>query len=237
MNVEKNDVNISKLFEFTKKFILTGSDETEFITYVKLVGDEDLNRIRVHSIRESSKLRKNLYNIKWEDREAYVPDISSYSKEKIINVVVSLELQDITDKAIKQVDIDLSRPKDLASESTLLQQEEHQEEIDRWPELFNEAVTNIVTVELKKKKKELNKVTKKRLVGFYQEALIGASCNEILNRRFSEESTFLGTYIDEDFNIRLFETFEEFLNVPSKLKELLIINYRSLELSSQDLKA
>ncbi len=237
MNVEKNDVNVSKLFEFSRKFTLTGIDETEFITHVRLIGDEDLNRVRVHAIRESSKLRKNLYNKRWEDREAYLPDISSYNKEKIVNVVNSLGLQDITDKAIKKIDIDLSRPKDLDSEPTLIQQEEHQAKVDAWPELFNKAVTDIVTVELEKERKKLNKVTKKRLLEFYEEALIEVSCNQILNTRFTEESTFMGIYLDENFNVRVFETFEEFLNVPSKLKEILLTNYRSLELSSQDLKA
>lgn len=237
MNIEKNDIDISKLFEFSRKFTLTGVDGTEFITYVKIIGDEDLNRVRVHAIRESSKLRKNLYDTKWEDREAYLPDISKYKKDRIINVVVSLELQDITDKAIKKVDIELTRPKELGSEPTLKEQEEYQEAVDKWPEDFNKMVTDIVTESLEKKRKELGKATKKLLLEFYQDALVEASCNQILNKRFGEESSYLGTYIDEDFSIRLFSTLEEFLNTSTKLKDLIITNYRSLELSSQDLKA
>ncbi len=237
MNIEKNDINISKLFEYTDQFVLTGVDGTELTVYVRLIGDEDLNQVRVHAIRESGKLRKNLYNSKWEDREAYLPDISKYKKDKIINIVTSLGLQDMTDRAIKQIDLELPRPKDLGSDPSLEEQEKYQEEVDRWPDLFNKKVSKIVTSFLEKRKKELQKITKKLLLEYYEEALIDASCTERLNRKFIEESTFLGTYMDENFSIRLFENFEEFLNTPTKLKELLMLNYKSLELSAQDLKA
>ena len=62
MEIEKNDVDISKLFNWGKAFEIVGEDGVVDVVYMRVLGDADINKARVFALRESAKLRRALRN-------------------------------------------------------------------------------------------------------------------------------------------------------------------------------
>ena len=47
---------------------------------------------------------------------------------------------------------------------------------------------------------------------------------------------FYGTFLDENYTIRAFPTYEQFENLPVEIKTQFINNYSQLDIGSEDLK-
>jgi hypothetical protein len=235
IDIEKNDVDISKLFAYKKEITLLipgTSDEVTF--YQRVVGDEDNNKARVYALRESGKLRSKLNDRKWEDRVAYVPDISKVLKDDLVEITLGLIMQDLSMQALNETT--LKEPKQPKGDATLEEQEEYQEAIDNYKKEFNEKVTKTLGEKVEEKRKLFSKFTKDELVKMYGGALIDQHCQERFGRAYLEQATFYGTYVDKEYTTRAFKTFEDFKNAPSNLKDALTRAYSDIQLGGVALK-
>lgn len=235
IDIEKNDVDISQLFTYKKEITLLVPGTTDEITlHQRIIGDSDNNKARVYALRESGKLRENLRNTKWEDRSAYLPSVDNLKKDDIVDLVLSLSIQEITLDAINKVDV--PEPKEPKGDASLEDQEKHQKEVDAYKDKFNKAVNELLSTKLEERRKELNKNLKDDLIRTYETTVIDQLCQKRFLECYIEMCTFYGTYSDSGFTKRSFNAFEDFQNSPTQLKSRLMDGYSDLQVGGAALK-
>ena len=235
MNAEKRDVDINKLFYWNDKFnIIDSKGNVKLSYYARIIGDAELNRSRVFALRSSAELRKSLKEFGSEVRMAYLPDFSDLDIEKIIDLLTIFYMKDFTRDALKEVSIKF--PKEPHSDATLESQEKYQEEVDNFEENKNKKYKEYVNKRIEALKKELLTKSKEDLIKLYEEFSINELCETKMLSSFQEMNAFFGTYKDKNLKERLFETFEQFDNLPTDIKQQFIGNYSTLELSMDELK-
>jgi hypothetical protein len=235
MDVEKRDVDINKLFYWSDKFnIYDSNKEVLYTYYARVVGDAELNRSRVFALRSSASLRKELRKEDSDERLAYIPDFEDVSDDKLVDLILFFSMKDYTQQAMKEVIV--KYPVEPKSEATLEKMEKYQKEVDDFPEKRNKEYTKFINNKLEQQKKELAKLTREQLIFKYIEFTINQVCESEMIKRFNEMNAFFGSYREEDLKERLFNSFEEFDNLPSPIKQQFIDNYSSLELSIDTLK-
>ena len=104
--VEKNDVDISQLFNWGRVYEIVGSDgEVEGLIYMKLLGDADVNRARVYALRKSAELRRSLRDENSDEYLTTIKDFEEIDEETLLNYVVAFSIRDIRNRAIKEVKV------------------------------------------------------------------------------------------------------------------------------------
>jgi hypothetical protein len=117
LNIEKGDVDLSKLFHWGKQFEITDRFGKKVMdVYLRLVGDAELNRARIFAIRKSSELRKKLKEENSEERLVFIPDLDE-NKQDLIDRISVLKIKEFTQAASKEVSIPL--PKEPKSDAPL----------------------------------------------------------------------------------------------------------------------
>ena len=220
MDIEKNDVDLSKLFLWNREVEI--KDDLDVVikrVWMRLIGDADLNRARVASLRESSKIREALKNKNSDEHMAYVTPIKFTESENIIAGIKLLTISDYSDEARNSV---ISRfPVEPKSDASLEEQEKYQKSVDNFPETWGKEI-----------EKEIRKIDKREIVRFaamseedlkkeYITKLINYICASIMNSTFHSYSTYFGTYEDEKFRRRAFRSYDDYSNISPKLKEQL----------------
>ena len=235
IDIEQNDVDISQLFAYKKEITLLVPGTTDEITfYQRIVGDADNNRARVYGLRESATFREDLKNPKWEDRLAYLPNITKLLKDELINVLIALEVQDLSLESMNETS--LKQPKEPAGDASLEEQEEYQKKVDSYKNEFNLKIMENLEARIERRQKELEKLNKDVLREQYEASLINRLCQERFGQSFLEMSTYFGTYTDKEYKTRAFKSFDDFLNAPTNLKDALISNYSNIQLGGVTLK-
>lgn len=236
IDIEKNDVDISQLFAYKKNIALLvpGDEEREVTFFQRVVGDAEVGQARTAALRTSAEMRAKLRDTKWKDRIIYIPKLTKLKKEDIIDLVLSLSIQELTVQAINKIEVKL--PIELSGEATLEDQERYQEEVDAYPDKFQEAVATSLDNSLKGYRRDLNKVTKDELIKNYEAVMINQHASEKFTETYQELVTYLGTYNSKDYVERSFKSLEHFQNAPSMLKQTLIAHYTELEVSASTLK-
>jgi hypothetical protein len=234
-SIEKNDVDVSKLYAWGAKFKIDNkfSDES-FEVYMRLVGDADLNRTRVYALRKSAELRKKLKTIDSDERLAYIPDPDTIDEEQLIQVILMDKIRDATERVVKN--LRMKMPEEPKSSATLEEQEEYQRIVDEYPlvreKLINEEVNKILTVETEK----LKLLGKDTLLRDYERSLINQLCENEMLACYRDACVFYGTYSDEKFTKRFFKSFDELDEFQKDIKDQLINSYMMLEVGGEDLK-
>ena len=234
MPVEKNDVNVDRLFAWSRESSIIGKDGKEMKIFLRLLGDADINRARVLSLRKSAELRKALKTENSDERLAYIPSRDELNKDILQSSVVALTMRELTQQVIR--DIVVKRPKDPSSDATTEELEKYQKEVDEYPAKRDVAIRAELEKLVNRRKDELEKESEDNLYGMYLSALIKELCEQELLKRFKEYCVFFGTYTDKKLTKRLFTDFNEFDNIPSGLKEKLITEYSLIEIESEELK-
>jgi hypothetical protein len=234
-SIDKNDVDISKLFEWGQKFNLKdrfGNDALDI--YVRLIGDAELNRARVFALRSSSELRLKLREKDSDDRVAFIPHPSTMTKENLIDALVLFHSKTLTLDALRDIKVNL--PVEPDSDASLEEREEYQKEVDEFPIKREEDIREYVEEKIEEEKKELKKKNEKMLYRQYERFLIDQICEGHMIDKFREACAFYGTFKDEKYKERLFNSMEEFTNIPKELKDQLVEFYLALEIGGEDLK-
>lgn len=234
MPVEKNDVDISTLFNWRKEFILEGKDEVQEKLYMRLVGDAELNRARVFALRKSTDLRKKLKDLNSDERVVYVQDPTQMTRDDIIATVLALSIREISQKSYKEVDIPY--PKEPSSEATLELQEKYQSEVDQYNNKKQEAVKNFINKEMNSIKESLEALGDEELAKKYEKYVIDELCEQEMLNNFRDICCYFGTYRDENYTERYFNSTEDFQNLPSAIKADFVNAYIDLEISAEELK-
>jgi len=232
-SIDKNDVDISKLFSWNKKYTIEVNKD-EYNIYIRLVGDAELNRARVYALRKSAEMRKKLKDENSDERLAYLPSIENLDKDAIINGLTLMNTKKFTAEAMREIKFNL--PKEPNSESPLEEKEKYQEEIDSFPKVRDLEIKNYVKERLEEKIKELKAKSKEVLFDEYLKGLVEQVCESEMLTAFREMCTFFGSYKDKEFKHRLLDNFEDFQNLPAEIKSQLIDNYISLEIDFDTLK-
>lgn len=235
MTIEKNDVDISRLFIWGKKYDIIGADDkVEATIYMRLLGDADLNRTRVYALRKSQELRKKLRDMNSEERLLYIKDKEEMDKDELVSNVIAFSMRDINNRAYKEVRI--PRPKQPKSDAGLEKMEKYQQEIDEYPEKLKKALEKFMKDEVEKLKKALDSRNEDELYKMYVRTITDEYCEQEAFRAYKEMETYLGCYLDPDYTERAWESFEKYENLMPEYKEQIKAAYETLELKMDELK-
>lgn len=235
MVAERNDVDVSKLFEWGNKFTLDiPKSDKKLDLYIRLCGDADVNRAKVYAIKKSRELRGKLKDENADEHLAFVQDYSDMDVENLAEIVTALSIRTLAQQAAREISIPF--PVLPNSDASLEEQEKYQTEVDAYPEKRRKALTDSITKRSLALKKSLLKESKEFLIREYERLLINDLCEEEMINSFRAMCSYLGTYLDKEYKHRAFESMEEFNNLPTNIKQQIIDLYLSLELSVDDLK-
>lgn len=232
--IDRNDVDISKLFYYKDKFEIKTANNQTLTVYMRVIGDAELNRAKVFALRESRKLREKLKDPESDEALAYLPDIYNLSKEELVQNLLSVLSQVIAKEAVMEYKFTI--PPEPKSTASLEEQEDYQEEVDKFDDDYENELSKLIQEKLKKEEERLNSLSEEVLRTQLEKELINQVCEYHMVERFRAMCAFFGTYKDENYKQRLFSTFEEFDNLPKDVKEEFISFYNKLELSEQELK-
>jgi len=234
MSVERNDVNISKLFMWGKEFEIEVNNSENAKVFIRLIGDSDLNRARVYALRCSSTLRKSLKDKNSDEHAAYIPESDSVEKDVLVEALVSMTIRDYAQEAVKEIDIPY--PTEPASDAKLEKHEQYQAKVDAYPEKKQKAVEDYITKKTDARRVELLELEKEVLFGLYEGLIISELCETEMIKKFREFCTYSGIFTDEKYTEKLFSSLEEFQNLPFEMKEKFLNAYRELEIEQDELK-
>ena len=235
MSVERNDVDISKLFRWGNKFNIIGRNgEVVTEVYIRLVGDAELNRSRVMAIRGSAELRKKLKEKDTDERLAFIPEFADIGREMAEQTLLLLYTRIFGQQATREVD--LPYPVEPKSDASLEDQEKYQAEVDSFPERREQKVKEFIIKKLLEKEDELKTKSDEFIAREYERILINDLCEQEMIRLFRDHNIYLGSYSDQNFKQKLFGSFDEFVNLPTEIKQQFIDYYQSLEISVDFLK-
>lgn len=235
MELEKNDVDISKLFIWGKEFEITDSEgKVEAKVYMRLLGDADVNRARVYALRKSREFRLQLADEKSDERMIYVRKPEELSRKELMGYITMFSIREITERAFKEVKVAV--PKMPKAGAPLKKMEQYQKELDEYPQKLQEAVKQFTKKETAKLEKDFEGVTDEELYKKYVELLIEEFCEQEALRAYNDMELFLGCYKDEDYKERLWEDYDRYDNLPTEIKIQFRAAYESLKMKMDELK-
>lgn len=233
--VEKNDVDINKLFHWGKKFEIVNEDGTVALeTYIRLLGDSDVNRAKVYALRRSSEIRRKLREEGSDERLAFLYDPDNMEKERLIALISGLSLRQITQDVIRNTKI--KYPKQPKSDATLEEQEKYQKAVDDFEPKREKEIKKAIEKEVEAIREELETLPRSELLKRYENSMIDELCEQEALLAFKEMSAYLGSFADEDYKELLFEDFAQFQNLPTEIKKQFIDNHQALEMTHDELK-
>jgi hypothetical protein len=234
-DVEKNDVDISELFKWTKEIEIEDSFSGIRVKfYMRLLGDADLGRARTHGYRKSSDLRKKLKTKGSDERTSLIAELEDFTDtEVVLKAIEILRTPEIYQRAIKNVDI--PEPKEPETED-LEAWEEYQKKVDTYSDKFKKAVDKEAEKLKTEDMKFLEGKESAELYKIYENEVINKLCQEEMNNGFYDMAIFLATFKDDKFMIPAFKKFDSYNNTRPNLKTRLRNEYQRLELGLDVLK-
>lgn len=236
--VEKNDVDISKIFNWGRVYNVVNlkDDSVEADVYMKLLGDADLNRARVYALRKSAELRRELKDLNSDYRIAYIRDIDEVTEEDITNLIIVLSTREISQNASRAVKI--IAPKQPKSTANLEKLEKFQKEVDEYPAKRRAAVEKAMTNAMDELRKELEGKSKDEIYKRYVKTMIDELCERQGIDAFTDMQVYLGCFSDDSYKpeARFFKDFEEFDNLEPTVKDGFKVAYNSLDIEVGELK-
>jgi hypothetical protein len=235
MIAEKNDIDVSPIFNWGKEFTLSSvNGEDELKVFLRLVGDADFNRARIYALRKSAEKRKRLRTEDSDDKLAFLLERGELERERLISICVLFASKDLAKEAIKEVQVPL--PKEPKSDAKTEVFEKYQQAIDDYPKKREDALRKYISREVDRLTEELQKKTDDQLYDLYIAYVTDELCEEEMLTAFKEMCTYFGTYKDPQFKERFFNSFEDFANLDGYLKQQFMSSYASLEITTDDLK-
>lgn len=232
-SIDKNDVDIGKLFQWKRKIDIEFKGKT-LHAYIRIIGDAETNRARVFALRKSAEMRKLLRDKDSDEKLAYLPESGVVQKEELIQGLLVLYTKDAGNEAVKSLKYNLpAEPKDDADLEEL---EDYQKKVDDFPKWREDAIKEFITDRVKQYEEELLEKTYDDIYKEYVFSLIEQLCELEMLTRYREMCVFYAAYKDEELTEKVFTEFSVLENLPKDVKEQLINEYNSLELSGEDLK-
>jgi hypothetical protein len=235
IEIDKNDVDISKLFQWKKTGIILGEGGKELLeVHMRLAGDADLNRSRVFALRESAKLRQDLSKEDTDMRLAYIISKELVTEESLRNMIIGFSSREISQEALEEIDIPL--PKEPKDGAKLEEQEAYQKEVDDYPKKKLTKINEFVSKRIDQLDSEMKSWDIDKLYKEYINKAIRLICESRMLEAFKDMCIYLSSFSDETYKVKLFKDFEEFDNLPTEIKLQFRNIYTNLELGIDDLK-
>ena len=232
-DIEKNDVDFSKLFKWgTSMDLATPQGNVE--VWMKVLGDADVNRARIYALRKSAEMRKKMMDLDSDERVALVPALDTSTKKKVVELLLTLRIREISEAATK--DIEIVYPKDLVTTASLEEQEKYQAVVDGFPTYVEKLTKKAVDKEVIKERKRLNKMSMEELEELYTSTLIEHVCETEMYQAFQDKTVYFACFKDKTYIISLFASFEDYLNLPTEVKNTLSDFYGTLSIDVDTLK-
>lgn len=236
--VEKSDVDISKLFNWGRVFEIVNPTNEDDITlvYMKLLGDADLGRARVHALRKSADLRRKLKDEDSDERLAWVRPLEEVEVTDLVNLITIFSARELANTAKGKVDV--KSPKPPKSNANLEKMEKFQKEVDDYPGRKAKATAEAIEKEVSFLREQLAAKTKDELYKEYVRLLINEFCEREAIQAFDDMQTFLGCYTDDTYKSdkRFFKDFDDFDNLEPTIKAQFKDAYRSIDIELGELK-
>jgi len=234
--VERNDVDISKLFKWGRVYEVVGvlDDAVEALIYMKLLGDADLNRARVYALRESGALRKKLRDETSDEYLAYLSPMEDLTRVDMENMITVLSMREVSNRVRRSVSI--KEPVPPRSDAPLEEMESYQKEVDEYEAKRREEIAKAVDRELTVLREGMKNKTDDEIRTLYKKLLINEACEEAAIQAFQEMQVYLGCFKDSDYNERFFSSLEEFKNLPPAVKKDIMDAYFSMDIDPTELK-
>lgn len=235
-DIEKNDVDVLKLFNWNKQVDLSSPDAKNKATiYMRVVNDNDLQRARVHGLRKSALLRDKLKQADSDERAAFLLELGQFDdKEVLVETVVAFSIPSFRTEAIRNVDLPL--PKEPKSEDPSEKFEEYQASVDSYPARFADEVIKYLENKAEAERAKLSDMSFEQLYAKYQSLIVDRLVSEEMTKEYYSMLTYYACYTDDKFKNKLFGSFEEFNDYPAFVKDKLVSEYQSLEMGMGDLK-
>ncbi len=235
MEIEKNDVDLSRLFMWQAEVPVLDLKGEEITTvHMRVIGDKDLSRARVFSLRESAELRKLL---KTDGTDEYIAFISSLDFTEPENIVIGIKLllmQDIVSEARKNAIV--KYPKEPDTDAPLEEHEEYQKKVDAFPDKYDGLVGKESEKIMKREEKRFKKQSLKEQKKEYTDLMINYICQTEINKRFLDMCVYFSTYKDKKFEVQAFKNFDEYDNSSGELKDQLRNSYEQLDMGMGEIK-
>lgn len=232
--VEKNDVDISKLFLWSRESTIVGLKDKEIKVYLRLLGDADINRVRVMALRKSAELRKALRDPLSDESLAFIPDVVELEKPNMVEYIIIYTMRELTKRAMQEAVI--PSPKEPGSDASTEKMEKFQKEVDEYPKVREKAIKDLLEKLVRDRRVELESKSEEELYKMFRNSLINELCEQELLQRFKEYSLLFGTFTNKKMTERFFQSFEDIDNLPSEIKAKLIEDYSLLEIEAENLK-
>jgi len=237
-SADKNDVDIAMLFRWkTEAEISDPLTGETYKLYIRLVGDADLNRAKVYGYRTSSDLRKRLRDKDSDERLSFIAEMEDYqTKDVLTQTIILLETPEIFNEAMKLATDELTEPREPRSDATHEKWEEYQTQIDNFEINFQDKIEDVMSSLQEKEQQRLSEYSMDDLHELYLNITINRLCEESFQNAFYDMCVYLGVYLDSEFKIKAFKSFDDYLNAHPKLKIDLRAKYRDLEMGIDLLK-
>lgn len=235
VEIEKNDVDIQKLFTWGRVFeVVNSEDEVQALVYMRLLGDADVNKARVYALRKSAELRRKLMDTNSDERITFITPVESFEIDELVNRIILLSMREITNECYKNVKV--KKPVAPKSSASLAKMEKYQEEVDNYPKLFKDAVEKQMKVEMDRLRKSLESQTKEYLYKKFTNTLIDELCEQEAINAYRNMEIFLGCYKDDDYKEHFFSSFDEYDNLDTQIKLDFRAAYERLDVKMDELK-
>jgi len=233
--IEKNDVDVSKLFKWSKEYSIVDTQGNDLLkVFIRLVGDAEVNRARTFALRKSAEFRRKLHEQDSDERLAFIPELDLLDDAVLIESVLLEWAREFSQDAIRNLEMTL--PVEPHSEATLEEQEKYQKEVDSWPARREALIRKYMEDRLESKRNELKELDVNLIYSEYIKLLINRLCENEMVLAYRKMCTYFGCYKNNKFKERVFESFEEFDNSSTEIKNQLMDSYLSLEIDGEDLK-
>ena len=231
--IEKNDVDINMLFKWGTSMNLETPQGT-VVVWLKLLGDADVNKARIFALRRSAEMRRKMADLESDERIALIPVLDTESKDKVVEVLLTLTVKAIADTANKAVEI--KYPSDLKSSASLEEQEKYQQLVDDFPDYVAELHKKAMEKAVAKERKRLKRLSMEKLEVLYVTSLTDNASEAEMYRAFQDRSVWMACYQDENYILPMFAEFDDFINLPTEIKNQLVEFYGTLSIDIDTLK-
>ena len=235
-NVEVNDVDISRLFNWGRVFEVVNpvTKEVEALVYMRLLGDADVNRARVYALRKVGELNRKLSDPESDESYALIKSKDEVDKEDLINYIIAYSMRGIINRAYKEVTV--KKPVEPKSNASVSKMAKYQAEVDAYPEKYGEAISKFLKKETEKLKADLGNSNKDELYKEYKKTLVEEFGEMEAMRAYNDMEIYLGCYKDDSYTTKFFDNFEQYDNLDSAVKQEFRAAYNSLQMGMEELK-
>jgi hypothetical protein len=226
---------IEELFRWTGTVEIKDNEgEVVETVYQRVVGDADIQRARLEALKASKLMRKALKNKESDEAIINLPLDDDYTKEELITLIIFSRYSIFRQQAeYRTQEKKIKEPK---SDATLEEQENFIENVEQARADYELGVNEDIKKQIEKYEEELKAKTVEELFDIYLKEHSEIVCRLKMIEVFDEFATFFGSFADAKHKERRFEDIESFRDLAPRIKNILMENYKKLELGLSEVK-